>query len=108
MGKITIEIDKLKNIVNEVIKNEFMTLSEYNYKDLENLDGYYKLHESIIELENTLKSALPQELKEVLDQYINIALDIKYIENEYFYNAGAKAGVNKLSFLKDTIVINHM
>ncbi|MEG1411389.1 MAG: hypothetical protein RSD36_16240 [Terrisporobacter sp.] len=110
MCKITMEMDELKNIVNGVIKNEFIALSDNNYEELKSLEGnkYSKLEKKTIELHNIIKNALPEKYIHVLGEYIDAELDIKLLEIRYYYDKGVKHGVNKLSFLKDTKIIDHM
>ncbi len=97
-----------KKIVNSVIENEFLHISEFKeYKDL-------KENKEIVNIDNE-KDKIYEKLYEVTSDNNELIDDLQTAEcnywcmvARYYFKMGVIAGTTNLSFLKDTGIIEYI
>ncbi|NFN17443.1 hypothetical protein FDB52_00755 [Clostridium botulinum] len=102
------KLEETKKLINNIIENEFHHISEF--KEFEDL----KENKEIVNINNEKKKII-RKLLEVASEHSDLILDYESAECDYrcmvaryYFKMGVIAGATKLSFLKDTGIIEYI
>ncbi|HBJ1646721.1 TPA: hypothetical protein LA462_001204 [Clostridium botulinum] len=98
-----------KKIVNSVIENEFLHISEFKeHEDLKDNIEVVTADNKITQLTDTLFKNVSQECGILLDDLQSAECNYWCMIARYYFKMGVIAGTTNLSFLKDTGIIEYI
>lgn len=95
--------EEKKNLLNNIIENEFMHVQEKNLDGMEDLHSHNSLREDISQIQHKMYEALPNELKPLVDKWEDKMWEIVNIENRHYFREGVIAGNTNLNFINTSI-----
>lgn len=88
-------------VIDNIVANEFDHVGNENLKGMKDLERYEEIVKKNQEKYELLRSALPEDLKEILWHYSDEHETMLLLEIQHYFKKGVAAGVTNLSFLKD-------
>lgn len=96
--------DILKNVIKKTVELKYYGVMEENQTEVlkENKKEYEELEEKSIELYHTLMDNLPEELKDLVDEFDTLKNNMSILNQKFYFNQGVVAGLTDLKFLEET------
>ena len=93
--------EEMKDLINNIIENEFNHVQEYREKELTNEDEeQLKLEETSKKLFEELYKNIPEECQGLLVDYCDAVTNVWLNLCMFYFKEGVRAGVYNLNFLK--------
>lgn len=98
------EFEKIKKLVNGVVKSEYSHCIESFGEDTDKIDNvgeYITAKREESDLAGELMRLLPEDKRDIVDKYYNAVKNVAAFEEEYYFRKGVRAGLTNLKFLND-------
>jgi hypothetical protein len=98
------EFEKIKKIVNGLVKSEYSHCIESFGEDADKTDNdeeYIKAKREESDLAEELMRSLSEDKKYIVDKYYNAVKNVSAFEEEYYFRKGVRSGLINLKFLND-------
>ncbi|MDU1412698.1 MAG: hypothetical protein E6929_07780 [Clostridium sp.] len=93
--------EEVKELVNNIIKNEYDHIQEGRQYNFENADkAYIALQRVADDLYNKLSEGINEEQNKQLDAYFTNMVALSNVLCKFYFKEGVKAGATNLNFAK--------
>lgn len=92
--------EEKKDLINNIIENEFKHIQEYQERNFEETDEeYLKDNEILMNLLNEIYENIPKEYQALFRKYDDAVINAWINLCRFYFKEGVKAGLDNLKFL---------
>jgi hypothetical protein len=92
---------KLEYLVDNAIDNEFNHIQGQNFTDMKEINEHEKLEDRCSELYEILMDHLPEEYRDLLEEFDSKRIECLCLESRYYFRKGVQTEILNLNYLKE-------